>query len=181
MKSLPTILSKDVEVSTNHFHIEKLNLCFSNGVRRVYERMIGKNNGAVLIVPIYKNNLILVREYCAGTHSYELGFPKGKVDQGEDFLTAADRELQEEVGFKAKKYTYMRSVNSAPSFFQGSMALVLAEDLFESKLETGDEPEPLDIIEYPINKAKDLLFDSNFQEARCLVALSCFLKLKNLI
>lgn len=53
-----------------------MDLEFSNGVRRVYERMRPTNREAVMIVPIVDDHLILIREYAVGTESYELGFRK---------------------------------------------------------------------------------------------------------
>jgi len=178
-QQVPRILSSSIEVSTDHFKIEKLHLRFSNGVERFYERMLGSNCGAVMMVPVLGDHLLLVKEYCAGTNSYELGFPKGKIDSGETWMQAAQRELQEEIGYLSNKITFLRSVNSAPSFFQGSICLLLAEDLIPSVLDTGDEPEPLDVISYPIAKVKDLLTAPDFQEARCLAALACAISLKN--
>lgn len=172
MNNLPEILSKKIEIATECFRIEKLQLKFSNGEIRCYERMLGRQHGAVMMVPVLGDHLLLVREYCAGTHSYELGFPKGKVDGDESWEEASERELREEVGYRANKYTFLRSVNSAPSFFKSSIDLVLAEDLIYDPLETGDEPEPLEIVKWPINKCSELLTCPEFQEARCLVALS---------
>lgn len=116
-QQVPRILSSSIEVSTDHFKIEKLHLRFSNGVERFYERMLGSNRGAVMMVPVLGDHLLLVKEYCAGTNSYELGFPKGKIDSGETWMQAAQRELQEEIGYLSNKITFLRSVNSAPSFF----------------------------------------------------------------
>lgn len=175
---LPKILESSMEVQTKHFGIEKLKLEFSNGEQRIYERMVGRTNGAVMMVPILGDKLVLVREYCAGTNSYELGFPKGKVDRNETWQEAAERELREEIGYKASTYTFLRSVNSAPSFFQATMVLVLAEDLIADVLDTGDEPEPLELVYYPISDVRKLLVAPDFQEARCLAALACVINLK---
>ena len=78
--ALPKILKRTLVASSRFFSIESLQLKFSNGEEREFERMQGSSNGAVMIVPFYDNEtLILIREYGAGTHSYELGFPKGLI------------------------------------------------------------------------------------------------------
>ena len=78
------------------FTVEALELRFSNGEQRQYERIRGGGRGAVMIVPVNEHDeLILVREYCAGTNDYQLGFPKGLIDPGETPFQAANRELQE--------------------------------------------------------------------------------------
>ncbi|MGQ7185620.1 hypothetical protein ACUODJ_17855, partial [Escherichia sp. HC-CC] len=73
----PTILNVETVARSRLFTVESVDLEFSNGVRRVYERMRPTNREAVMIVPIVDDHLILIREYAVGTESYELGFSKG--------------------------------------------------------------------------------------------------------
>ncbi|STI81674.1 ADP compounds hydrolase [Escherichia coli] len=119
-----------------------MDLEFSNGVRRVYERMRPTNREAVMIVPIVDDHLILIREYAVGTESYELGFSKGLIDPGESVYEAANRELKEEVGFGANDLTFLKKLSMAPSYFFQQNDIVVAQDLYPESLE-GDEPEPL--------------------------------------
>ncbi len=96
----PTILNVETVARSRLFTVESVDLEFSNGVRRVYERCVDQPE-AVMIVPIVDDHLILIREYAVGTESYELGFSKGLIDPGESVYEAANRELKEEVGFGA--------------------------------------------------------------------------------
>lgn len=170
-KQLP-IISKRTQVAKSRlFALEQINLTFSNGVEREYERMQGSGRGAVMIVPMLdQDTMLLVREYCAGSHSYELGFPKGLIDPGEVALEAANRELKEEIGYGANELIYMRKVSMAPAFFSASMDIFLAKDLYEQWLK-GDEPEPLDIVPWKLSDYKNLLAQSDFNEARSIAAL----------
>lgn len=90
----PTILNVETVAHSRLFTVESVDLEFSNGVRRVYERMRPTNREAVMIVPIVDDHLILIREYAVGTESYELGFSKGLIDPGESVYEAANRELK---------------------------------------------------------------------------------------
>ena len=153
------------------FAIESLDLRFSNGVERTYERMKPSGRNAVMMVPITENReLLLVREYAAGTERYELGFPKGLIDMGETPEQAAVRELKEEIGFGANKLTPLKEVVLAPSHFSSKMTLFIAEELYSEQLE-GDEPEPLDIVRWPLEQAEELLTHLDFSEARSCTAL----------
>ncbi|MGZ8152088.1 MAG: NUDIX domain-containing protein, partial [Methylovulum sp.] len=104
MAEKPTILNKTTVAKSRLFRIESLDIRFSNGEQRNYERLArGNSGGAVLIVPMLDvETVLLIREYSAGVHRYELGLPKGKIDSGESFLEAANRELKEEVGFGSR-------------------------------------------------------------------------------
>ena len=138
----PTILNVETVAKSRLFNVESVDLEFSNGVRRVYERMRPSSREAVMIVPIVDDHLILIREYAVGTESYELGFSKGLIDPGETVFEAANRELKEEVGFGANELSFLKKLSMAPSYFSSKMNIVVAEDLYPESLE-GDEPEPL--------------------------------------
>ena len=168
---LPIINQAKPLTQSKFFAVEELDLTFSNGEKRVYERMKGGGRGAVMVVPFKDpNTLILVREYCAGTHSYELGFPKGLIDPDELPEQSANRELKEEIGFGANHLVYLHQVRLAPAFFNAKMDIFIARDLYPEQLE-GDEPEPLEIVEWPIEDYLSLLAQPDFSEARSIAAL----------
>lgn len=78
----PDILNRNVVAQSRLFSIESLELRFSNGEERIYERLKPSGKNAVMMVPVTEQgDLLLVREYAAGTERYELGFPKGLIDQ----------------------------------------------------------------------------------------------------
>lgn len=166
----PKILNVETVARSRLFNVEAVDLEFSNGVRRLYERMRPSNREAVMIVPIIGEDLLLIREYAVGIESYELGFPKGLIDPGEEVLDAANRELMEEVGFGAKRFDYLTKLTMAPSYFSSKMNIVVARDLYPQSLE-GDEPEPLPQVRWPIANMMTLLKDPDFNEARNVSAL----------
>ncbi|KLV06126.1 ADP compounds hydrolase NudE [Photobacterium ganghwense] len=178
-KNKPEILATEVVAQSRLFKIESLDLRFSNGVERTYERMKPSGRHAVLVVPVTaEGDLLLIREYSAGTERYELGFPKGLVDHGELPSEAANRELKEEIGFGARQLQPMKEVVLAPSYFSSKMTLFLAQELYPEQLE-GDEPEPLEVVRWPVNQAEELISHLDFAEARSITAL--FLALKHLV
>jgi ADP-ribose diphosphatase len=170
-KPLPIIHQTRVVAKSNLFRIEQLDLEFSNGETRQFERMGGSGRGAVMIVPFLDaETVLLVREYAAGTHSYQLGFPKGLIDPGESPVQAADRELKEEVGYGSMKLEPLHTVSMAPTFFNATMHILIATDLYPEQL-IGDEPEPLEVVPWSIKNSQALLDRADFTEARSIVAL----------
>ncbi len=141
-KNKPEILTTKVVAQSRLFKIESLDLRFSNGVERTYERMKPSGRHAVLVVPVTADgDLLLIREYSAGTEQYELGFPKGGlIDPGEAAAEAANRELKEEIGFGARQLVPLKEVVLAPSYFSSRMTLFLAQDLYSEQLEGGMNP-----------------------------------------
>ncbi|KPL93072.1 ADP compounds hydrolase NudE [Vibrio splendidus] len=178
-RTKPEILAQQTVAQSKLFSIESLDLRFSNGVERTYERMKPSGRNAVMMVPITEQgDILLVREYAAGTERYELGFPKGLIDPGEQPNQAAVRELKEEIGFGANKLTPLKEVILAPSYFSSKMTLFIAEELYPEKLE-GDEPESLDIVRWPLAQAEELLTHLDFCEARSITALLLALRVLN--
>lgn len=171
-RKMPTILKKDVIAETRQFRIETLELKFDNGERRQYERLArNAGSGAVLLVPMLDNDtVLLVREYAAGLHRYELGLPKGKIDAGEDRLSAANRELKEEIGYGAKKLRHLHTVSLAPAYLEHTIDIILAEDLYPEKLQ-GDEPEELEVVPWDIKCIDRLIATGECSEARSIAAL----------
>lgn len=170
MKQKPEILSISTLAKSNIFEIQAVDLRFSNGEQRTYERLRPQRRSSVMVLPIYHDQLILVKEYAVGPERYELTFPKGIIDQGEQPIESANRELQEEIGFGAKNLEPLRTLYIAPSHMYGLMHVFVAQDLYPSQLQ-GDEPEPLEIVYYPLAKIDELLADPHFSEARNLSAL----------
>lgn len=166
----PEILNVETVARSRLFTVEAVDLVFSNGARRVYERMRPSGREAVMIVPIIDNHLILIQEYAVGLESYELGFPKGLIDPGESVFEAANRELKEEAGFGASELETLSKLTMAPSYFSSKMNIVVAEGLYPEKLE-GDEPEPLPLTRWPLDNLLALLEEPDFREARNVSAL----------
>lgn len=166
----PEILSISSLAKTRIFEIEAVELQFSNGEHRTYERFKPSSRAAVMVLPIEDEHLFLVKEYAVGTERYELGFPKGLMDLGETPEQSAVRELKEEIGLGAKKLKHLRTLITSPSYMNNPMYIFIAQDLYPCQL-IGDEPEPLQLVKIPLSEIETLLQDPNFNEARNLTAL----------
>lgn len=169
-RPLPTIhgiTSSDVGPN----RVEQLDLEFSNGERRLYHRQVSRGHGAVVVVPLIDDDtVLLVREYAAGVHRYELGLVKGRIDGGESPEQAADRELKEEAGYGARRIDVLRALSLAPTYMSHQTWLVLARDLYPEKL-VGDEPEELEVVPWKLDKLDALMLREDFSEGRSLAAL----------
>jgi ADP-ribose diphosphatase len=173
MHKKPIIHRVKTVATSRLIQIEELDLEFSNGEKRTYERIASRGNGAVLIIPVLGDEILLIREYAAGTDRYELTFPKGKVEKGEAFLDAANREIMEEVGYESAKLTLLKRLSLAPGYMGHLTTIVLAEDLSEHR-EPGDEPEELEVVPWKISELDKLLERDDFAEGRSIAALYLF-------
>lgn len=167
----PEILKRQTLFRSRLFRIDEVELRFSNGAERTYEKLCSGGPGAVLIVPLLNDKtLLLIREYAAGLDGYHLACPKGAVDQGESLLQAANRELQEEVGYAARKLTFLKKLHLSPSYMEHGINIVIAQDLYPTRLE-GDEPEPIEVEEVPFGDLTELCMRDEVSEGRTIAAL----------
>ncbi len=151
--------------------VEELDLEFSNGERRLYRRVIAQGPGAVIVVAMPDpEHVLLVREYAAGVDRYELGPVKGAIDPGETPEVAANRELMEEAGFGARDVRVLRTLALSPSYMTHHADIVLARDLYPQRLE-GDEPEPLEVVSWPIADLGALVLREDMSDGRAMAAL----------
>ena len=153
------------------YRLEHLDLEFSNGERRRFERMVSRGHGAVVVVPMLdEETVLLVREYAAGVHRYELGLVKGRIDKGETALEAANRELQEEIGYGAHSLRELRALTLSPGYMGHVTQLVLARDLYPQRL-PGDEPEEIEVVPWKLDALHELMLREDFSEGRSIAAL----------
>ena len=170
MPNKPEILAVNSYARSRLFHIEQVELRFSNGREVQFERLQSGAQGSVLIVPVDGDELILIREYAVGTERYELGFPKGAIDPGEDMLAAARRELREETGMASSNITQLRRIIVSPAYFNRPTSILLAKNLSIDPL-PGDEPEAIEQVRWPLDRMWELLEQSDFNDGINQLAL----------
>ena len=173
MREKPQVLAREIVASSRLFRVEELQLRFSNGVERTYERLVGKGSGygAVMVVALLDaEHAVLIEEYCGGTDDYQLSLPKGLVEPGEDVLVAVNRELKEEAGFGAERLELITELSLSPGYMSQKIQVVLARDLYEERL-PGDEPEPLRVDKVNLHDLSTLIQHPQFSEGRALAAL----------
>ena len=105
MRKPPRILTTRPLPSSRFLRAEQVDLEFSNGEQRSFERLLSSGLGAVIVVPLQdEDTVLLVREYAVGVDRYELGLVKGRLDRDEIAVQGANRELKEEIGFGARDF-----------------------------------------------------------------------------
>jgi ADP-ribose diphosphatase len=169
--ALPEILRTTTLARSRLFEIEELELRFANGAERTYERLPAVGQPAVMIAAVDdQQQVLLIREYAAGFHEYQLTLPKGAAEAGETLIQAADRELKEECGFGARSIVKLKSLNLSPGHMGFTINVMLARDLYPQRL-PADEPEPIEVVPWPLSGLDELMQRDDFAEARALAAL----------
>ena len=154
------------------FHVDKEEVAEPG--TNVVERDIVRHGGSVVILAMddarKKDPLVVLeRQYrhAAGQFLYEV--PAGKIDPNEDRLAAAKRELQEETGFRAKKWTKLVRYYASPGFLAEWMQVFLAEGLTPG-LTSLDEDERVEVMMVPFSELLRLINKGEIHDGKTLIA-----------
>lgn len=151
------VLSSETRFDGRLFRVTRDKIIEPGGSEAV--RDIVRHNGSAVILAVdnSKNKkdpwIVMERQYrhAAGRFLWEV--PAGSLDPGEDPLEGAKRELEEETGYRAKKWTELMEYWASPGFVAESMKVFLAEGLV-----SGDaRPEEDELIEMRLVKLSELL------------------------
>lgn len=133
---------------------------------------IVKHPGASAIVPIHDDGrFVLIRQYRHAVGGYLYEIPAGKLDiKGEVPLDCAKRELLEETGFTARKWSPLVSINTTPGFSNEIIHIFLAQGL--ELLKTSHEAdEVIEVYEFSREEIEQMLFKGDIQDAKSLAGI----------
>jgi ADP-ribose pyrophosphatase len=117
----------------------------------VVTREVMDHPGAVVIVPVEDDHVLLVRQPREAVERYTLELPAGKLDRpGEDPLACARRELAEEVGRAAARWTDWGGFYTAPAILTEFIHCFRADDLTPVDGVSADEDEDIEVVPWPL-------------------------------
>ncbi len=130
---------------------------------------------AVLMLPLLDDDtVLLIRQYRKGPEVDLLELPAGKIDPGEDPLTAAHRELVEETGYRAGRLEHLSSIYTCPGFCNELIHLYLATELTRERPRPDDD-ELIRIVPTSLAEIVRMLTDGSLVDGKSVAALGLFL------
>jgi ADP-ribose pyrophosphatase len=108
-----------------------------------------RHPGAVMIVPLLPDgHVVLERQFRYPLRRTAVEFPAGKIDSGESPLACAQRELLEETGYRAARWSYLGGLHNAIGYSDEKIEMYLAEELTHEGA-TLDAGETLEVFTTP--------------------------------
>ena len=165
-----TLISREEIFHGVALHIVKDQIRLPNGNTGVRE--ISIHDGAAAVIPVLSDGrVIMERQYRYAHHRVMLEIPAGKLNTpDEPPLEGAKRELYEETGAVAEKYTYLGSIAPSPALINEVIHIFMAEEitLGDSHLDDG---EFLDIEYFTLDQLYDMVMQGEITDAKTQIAI----------
>jgi ADP-ribose pyrophosphatase len=140
---------------------------------QTYKREVVRHPGSACIVAVYDDQTVaLLRQYRHPTVRYLLEIPAGTLEESERERPeeGALRELEEEVGVRARSMEKLAEFFVSPGYCEEKMWVYLATDLTETK-QNLDEDELVEIVRVSFTRAFEMIADGEIEDAKTIIGL----------
>jgi ADP-ribose pyrophosphatase len=129
----------------------------------------------VNVIAITKDQkIVLVKQYRHGTDEITLEIPGGAVHPNEEFLLAAQRELQEETGYTSKEWSFLGQVDANPAFMSNYCQTYLAMNAVKTHDQNLDPFEEIEVELIDVNKLNEMVLNGAITHSLIIAALYFF-------
>jgi ADP-ribose diphosphatase len=143
------------------------------------EREIVEHPGAVAIVAVDRDdNVALVRQFREAARKEIVELPAGTIDEGEEPLATAKRELEEETGLRGGDWNELAAFWSTPGFCNERLTIFVAEGVEPGGQQQLDEGEDVELVRWPVADLAARIGD--VEDAKTLAGLLLYLRLRRL-
>jgi ADP-ribose pyrophosphatase len=142
-------------------------------------RDVIRHNGSVVILAVDESrnpadpDIILERQYRHAAGQVLIELPAGRVEPGEATLAAAKREMIEETGYRAKRWTLLTKYFASPGFLGEWMQIYLARDIREGTAHP-EADENISVIRLPLSEALALVAANKIHDGKTLIGLMLY-------
>ncbi len=152
------------------FYHDKVRL--PNG--RETDRNIVKHPGAVAIIAVDEDEIILIKQYRYATGKYLLEIPAGTLEEGEDPYQCAVRELQEETSYAASAWSRLFQCYMVPGYSDEILYFYLAEGLTQIESSPEDD-EDIVVQRYSISEVLEKIEINEIEDAKTMIGVLSYL------
>ena len=140
------------------------------------QRDVIRHNGSVVILAVDHSrsktdpDILLIRQYRHAAGQFLLELPAGRIEPGEKLIPAAKRELIEETGYRAKKWSHHVRYFASPGFLSEAMNVLLAEEITLGHAAPEDD-ERIEVRMTPLSEVLRLIHAGKILDGKTLVGV----------
>lgn len=166
-----TTLSGEEKYENRWIKVTEYQVINPAGGRGIYGKLHFKNKG-IGIIPIDEDgNTWLVGQYRYTLNEFHWEIPEGGGPLNEDPLEAAKRELKEETGLTAEKWTLLLRMNPSNSVSDEECVIYLAEGLAHGESELEETEADLKVRKVPLSEAIDMVIRGEIADSMSMIGL----------
>ncbi len=139
-------------------------------------RDVVRHNGSVVVLAVDTTTnpadpgILLIRQYRHAAGKFLLELPAGRIEPGEELMAAASRELIEETGYRAAKWSRHSTYYASPGFLSEAMNIVLAEDLTLGEA-TPEDDERIELLMTPLSEVIAMIHRGEIEDGKTLIGV----------
>jgi ADP-ribose pyrophosphatase len=139
-------------------------------------RDVIRHTGSVVILAVDTETnpndpgILLIRQYRHAAGKLLLELPAGRIEKGEKLIPAGKRELIEETGYRAKKWSVHAKYYASPGFLTETMTILLAEGLKLGEA-TPEEDEKIELHMTPLSEVMRLIHAGKIEDGKTLIGV----------
>ena len=139
-------------------------------------RDVVRHNGSVVVLAVdtatHPNDpgILLIRQYRHAAGKFLLELPAGRIEKGEELIPAGQRELIEETGYRAERWSKHTTYYASPGFLSEAMNIVLAEGLTLGEA-APEEDERIEVRMTPLSEAMRLIHAGEIEDGKTLIGV----------
>jgi ADP-ribose pyrophosphatase len=135
------------------------------------QREVITHPGSVVVLPVLPDKrLLLIQQYRYAAKRFMWELVAGRMDAGESVKRAAARELREETGYRAKKFSIFLDVFPTPGFLEERMYILLAEGLTAGPAEPEDD-EKIISRAFTVDELKQMMKTGKLCDAKSIAGV----------
>ena len=142
-------------------------------------RDVIRHNGSVVVLAVDESknpkdpDIIFERQYRHAAGQFLVELPAGRVEPGEATLAAAKREMIEETGYRAKRWTLLTKYFASPGFLGEWMQIYLARDIREG-VSQPEADENIEVFRLSLSEALALVAANKIHDGKTLIGLMLY-------
>jgi ADP-ribose pyrophosphatase len=170
----PHVLSSKVSYQGSVFSVTTDTVTEPGGVTSVRDTV--RHNGSIVVLAVDTNakpadpTILIERQYRHSAGQFLLELPAGRIEPGEAPLAAAKRELIEETGYRARKWSKLTRYYASPGFLAETMQIFLAEEI-RSGVAEPEEDEKIELLHLPLSELLTLIHSGKVLDGKTIIGI----------
>jgi ADP-ribose pyrophosphatase len=169
MNIVETTIKSDVKFEGKIIDLRVKEVLLPNGKKALRE-IVNHPGGVAILAFKDEKTILLIEQFRSPIEKIILEIPAGKLEKDEDIELCGRRELEEETGYKANKFTYLGKIVPSPGYTDEYIYLYKAEDLTKGTVGC-DEDEFINLKEYALSEVKEMIKDGTIIDSKTICAL----------